>query len=622
ITNMKSECSLVELPDITDKIKENILGTAVNYTGYTGFSGDSIDITNDILVDGTIGIFGPKFCGKGIIYATDAINLSCQGITNPDMGKVVLVSENSNINIFASNTIINGVIYAPNGTVTITGQDVVINGRIIAKNISFYGSNLTVNTAEDDLTLIESCFEKEDVAPVASLSANEIYYRESDGIADITMQDDSYSPDGDEYTEKIRIYYDSELDGVYETEISTIEQHQDIISIPVSAVGSYKAIVEIVENTETMLSAEKAIFFTVDNSAPSLEGTIEPERMLNVVVLSDNPEESCGDELVTSLNDAGYGVELNLFQTTCSELTRVGEIQTTTESVESRTDSLEENDSTTASGNGINLNDVVSSTENRDIVSLTWERTDGQTYPGNYRIQRRVNNGNYTSISAWDGVSTIRVLNVYPNYGSSDTFANWMKEPMGNSGSSADQGYFDIDKVWLVDFNVNPEKYLLDTNGEYQYDVIFCGASDGNGAGDLSVHAADCLHEFVDCGGGVLFGHDSVTTSKWFSYPQFASFAPKLGIICSAFWVQTGGCMISVEKEGTLTSFPWKLEGTMTVPFSHTSGQLAGGSLPGTVWMTYAGTPVNTDAATGATDGAYLVTNNQLALIQTGHSTN
>ncbi len=312
ITNMKSECSLVELPDITDKIKENILGTAVNYTGYTGFSGDSIDITNDILVDGTIGIFGPKFCGKGIIYATDAINLSCQGIMNPDMGKVVLVSENSNINIFASNTIINGVIYAPNGTVTITGQDVVINGRIIAKNISFYGSNLTVNTAEDDLTLIESCFEKEDVALVASLSANEIYYRESDGIADITMQDDSYSPDGDEYTEKIRIYYDSELDGVYETEISTIEQHQDIISIPVSAVGSYKAIVEIVENTETMLSAEKAIFFTVDNSAPSLEGTIEPERMLNVVVLSDNPEESCGDELVTSLNDAGYCVELNL----------------------------------------------------------------------------------------------------------------------------------------------------------------------------------------------------------------------------------------------------------------------------------------------------------------------
>jgi len=257
ITNMKSECSLVELPDITDKIKENILGTAVNYTGYTGFSGDSIDITNDILVDGTIGIFGPKFCGKGIIYATDAINLSCQGIMNPDMGKVVLVSENSNINIFASNTIINGVIYAPNGTVTITGQDVVINGRIIAKNISFYGSNLTVNTAEDDLTLIESCFEKEDVALVASLSANEIYYRESDGIADITMQDDSYSPDGDEYTEKIRIYYDSELDGVYETEISTIEQHQDIISIPVSAVGSYKAIVEIVENTETMLSAER-----------------------------------------------------------------------------------------------------------------------------------------------------------------------------------------------------------------------------------------------------------------------------------------------------------------------------------------------------------------------------
>ena len=49
-------------------------------------------------------------------------------------------------------------------------------------------------------------------------------------------------------------------------------------------------------------------------------------------------------------------------------------------------------------------------------------------------------------------------------------------------------------------------------------------------------------------------------------------------------------------------------------------GQYAGGTLSGKVWMKLNGIDYDTDEATGATKDFYLVTNNQLAMIQTGHS--
>ncbi|MBQ1991968.1 MAG: VWA domain-containing protein, partial [Clostridia bacterium] len=77
---------------------------------------------------------------------------------------------------------------------------------------------------------------------------------------------------------------------------------------------------------------------------------------------------------------------------------------------------------------------------------------------------------------------------------------------------------------------------------------------------------------------------------------------------------------VKVVNEGFLTSFPWNITGTLTIPTTHSLGQYTGGSLAGTVWMELQNVRFDKNPETGATNNAYLVTNNQLGLIQTGHS--
>lgn len=113
------------------------------------FSDAYVDISNGIMVNGTLGVYSSQFTGSGIIYAQNSINYSVGEISNSDGGFVVFCAANGDININASNTTINGIIYAPNGTVTITGFNVTINGRIIADKFNFWGSNLTINSGDE-----------------------------------------------------------------------------------------------------------------------------------------------------------------------------------------------------------------------------------------------------------------------------------------------------------------------------------------------------------------------------------------------------------------------------------------------------------------------------------------
>ena len=111
-----------------------------------------------------------------------------------------------------------------------------------------------------------------------------------------------------------------------------------------------------------------------------------------------------------------------------------------------------------------------------------------------------------------------------------------------------------------------------------------------------------------------MFGHDTL----WYM-PYFLKFSDMLGM-------KMGGASsgfsnkVKVVKQGFLTGYPWNLSGTLDIPWTHTQGRCSGGSLGSTVWMELETNGNCTDSATGVTSSAYLFTNNQLAMIQTGHS--
>lgn len=254
-------------------------------------------------------------------------------------------------------------------------------------------------------------------------------------------------------------------------------------------------------------------------------------------------------------------------------------------------------------------------------VDLSWNDISSSYEQYGYRVLRSSDNKKtWETRSTWNETQQVKVLNIYPNYYSRNYLIDWMNK-IGdtNTNEPISKNLFIIDNVLIDEYNNDPEKYLKDKNGAYQYDVLMFGTYDSNAFKDLSDISCKATHEFVDSGRGVLFGHDTVCLVGAQRHPNFATFENELGIKLSDRNIQNRSTSVSVVNQGFLTSFPWNISGTLTIPTTHTLGQYTGGSLEGTVWMTI-NAPYDTDAETGATNNAYLVSNNQLALIQTGDS--
>ena len=251
--------------------------------------------------------------------------------------------------------------------------------------------------------------------------------------------------------------------------------------------------------------------------------------------------------------------------------------------------------------------------ERNGSVDLRWNDISNEQESYVYQLNRRVQGGQWEPRSIWNEEEHIRILNVYP---AGAYLAQWMNSPLGDTGLTAGMGIFEIDSVHFRDFNPNPEETLKNKDGSWKYDVLFFGTSDCNGGYDLSDAAYEVVQEFVDDGRGVLFGHDTV--NAYLGYKNFVRFADQLGIkLINDSYSATSSA--SVVKIGTMTNYPWTLRGTLTIPTCHTSGQYVGGTLKATEWMTLNATQ-RIDPETGGHSNSYLVTNNNLGMIQTGHS--
>ena len=229
-------------------------------------------------------------------------------------------------------------------------------------------------------------------------------------------------------------------------------------------------------------------------------------------------------------------------------------------------------------------------------------------------------NGPWESNSTWNG-EKVKVLNIYPRIGTEGYIENWMNSTISNSEEPAGMGLFEIDTVYIDDYNNNPDIYLKDEDGNYKYDVLCFGTYDSNNGKDLSILSKEATQDFIDSGRGVLFGHDTLCLVPGRDcHPIFETFSDQLGIIVTGSDYRRDSTTAEVVDSGFLTSYPWKISGTLNIPTTHVWGQYAGGTLSGKVWMKLTGIDYDTDEATGATKDFYLVTNNQLAMIQTGHS--
>lgn len=283
-------------------------------------------------------------------------------------------------------------------------------------------------------------------------------------------------------------------------------------------------------------------------------------------------------------------------------------------------------------------------------VTLIWDAVpnilDG------YVIQRTTNSTIPFGDLGWDTPPTnygkrVKILNVHPPGG--NYLAQWMNQDNG-SGRPVSMGLIDVTPILLSDFNVNPNGVLKDTSGNYKYDGIYFGSEDVNGGttpgvNDLTAISQSVVADFGATGRSVIFGHDTVL-SEW-NHTYFHTFASKLGLVLNddlpaGFRVENrrdiGSPKVRFTKDGYLNRYPYNLDPTVTynIKPAHTVGQFYTPLYNGTKWMEFEA-PLTSLGNGGVsyspsrlldssnqvigTNNWYLVTKDNYAQIQTGHTT-
>ena len=299
---------------------------------------------------------------------------------------------------------------------------------------------------------------------------------------------------------------------------------------------------------------------------------------------------------------------------------------------------------------------------NEDYIRLDWDFDNSQPYT--YKAYKKNNNEEFQTISMidLDKDKQIKVLNVYPtkhvnvkiepfttwdgeyidNLPVSASLKEWMEKPNNHHEKGYGLGLIEVEPVSLTDFNLNPEVYLKDFNtNEWIYDVVMFGSCDTNASEFINDEAYNILRQFIDDGKGLLLGHDTIT--QWLGkFNKFLEFSDDAKIYASPFknvgssnpsdkweipWI--GSRKVKVYKKGPLTNYPWDIKDIeLNIPFTHTNSQFAYGD----IWLKFidveadmtsnvpVGDEINQYNNTEGSNNFYLSTNNNLAVIQTGHS--
>lgn len=114
----------------------------------------------------------------------------------------------------------------------------------------------------------------------------------------------------------------------------------------------------------------------------------------------------------------------------------------------------------------------------------------------------------------------VRVLNVCPTEASKAYLKSWMSmaaTDYDGTSTTVGRGIIQIYPVTIEEYNANPDGILKkdpeagEQTTEYQYRVIMFGTADANASKDLNAASQQVTLAFSQAGGGLLFGHDTLT---------------------------------------------------------------------------------------------------------------
>ncbi|BDR56926.1 BspA family leucine-rich repeat surface protein [Xylocopilactobacillus apis] len=302
---------------------------------------------------------------------------------------------------------------------------------------------------------------------------------------------------------------------------------------------------------------------------------------------------------------------------------------------------------TVVSANNFRLTANSQIVNNQSSIILDWDAVPDVA--DGYIVERTNDGVNWINPPTNYG-KRINILNVYPVNG--NFLKSWMDQIDPSTGQPVSMGLINIIPVALSDFITNPDGYLKDASGNYKYDGIYFGSSDGNNNEDINTPTVTAVKNFGRTGRSVIFGHDTVMSAV---HPYFNNFASELGIRLlpniddmSQNDDRFGSNVVKFsdkEKNGYLAKYPYLLDpdAEYHIQPSHTGGQFYLYSGGGTRWMEYlppyyiygsSGVPtVEHYLDTGGNrawsdngqrigdNNAYLITKNNYAVIQTGHTT-
>lgn len=271
----------------------------------------------------------------------------------------------------------------------------------------------------------------------------------------------------------------------------------------------------------------------------------------------------------------------------------------------------------------LTANNKWDNTAKRNYAQLDWDNIPNLTQSG-YKLFQSEDGSNWENRSLSYGKS-IKVLNVYPDIAESNTLKGWMD----GLGLKTDDGATDLIQVTpisITSFNLNPNNYLKNNVNEFEYDVVMFGSWDWNNQLDLSTEGKDALQDYIDTGRGVLFGHDTVslrTKPSGEVNNNFSSFAQQIGIeTVPSNSLHIGSRSVTVENNGFLMKYPFEfaLNVDLEIPLTHTLDQVVPENTTATKWLSFLEPFHYNRNITGRDGNFYLITNNNLGMIQTGHS--
>ncbi|BDR59003.1 hypothetical protein [Xylocopilactobacillus apicola] len=311
---------------------------------------------------------------------------------------------------------------------------------------------------------------------------------------------------------------------------------------------------------------------------------------------------------------------------------------------------LRPRESSTVVNNGVfRLSAESNFSGNNGYVSLSW---DAVSDVDDGYIVERTTDGYTWVVPPTNYGKHIKILNVYPPNG--NFLKTWFNQIDPNTGQPVSMGLIDVTPVSLAEFNKNPDGYMKDGTGKYAFDGIYFGSADSNGGGqpvitDLTADSQLKVEAFGRSGRSLIFGHDTLVCEPNPAHPYFNKFANKIGLQLRNEVLANGGSTtdiaiadhamgtnrVSFSTVGLLNQYPYELDPTKIYKispahsvmqyFDYTSGATRWMQFsPGTVTFPNSGTTHYAYDQNGniiGDDNWYLVSKNNYAMIQTGHTT-